>query len=165
MDILNIILGNLCTLLAMGTDSLSATQKTTTRVLWVQNISQLLYCGSAIFLRGYSAAAQNIASIVRNLVAIKQVDSKVVQWFLVIFGAILGLCLNNLGWVGLIPVIANLQYTLVIFQFQNNDKALKISFLISALMFTFFSLTIYNFVGVVTNFVVAITTAISLFKR
>lgn len=165
LDILNIVLGNLCTLLAMGTDSISATQKTTTRVLWVQNLSQLFYCASAIFLKGYSAAVQNVISIIRNMVAIKKIDSKAVQWFLVILGTILGLWFNNLGWMGLVPVIANLQYTLVIFHFQNNDKVLKISFLTSALMFTFFSLFIYNFVGVITNFVVAVTTAISLFKR
>ena len=165
MDIRNIIIGNICSLLAMGTDSISATQKTTTRVLWVQNLSQLIYCIGAILLKGYSAAAQNAVSIVRNLVAIKKIDSKAVQWFLVILAVILGLWFNNLGLVGLLPVIANLQYTIVIFQFQSNDRILKISFLISALMFTGFSLVIYNFVGVFTNFIVAVTTFLSLIKR
>lgn len=165
MDILSIIIGNICSLLAMGTDSISATQKTASRVLWVQSLSQLIYCTGAILLKGYSAAVQNAVSIIRNLVAIKKVDSKAVQWFLAILGVILGLYFNNLGWIGLVPVIANLQYTVVIFRFQNNDKMLKISFLISALMFTGFSLTIYNFVGVFTNFIVAVTTAISLFKH
>lgn len=165
MDILNIIAGNICSLLAMATDSLSAAQKTVTRVLWVQCLSQLIYCIGAIVLKGYSAAVQNAVSIIRNFVAIKKIDSKAVQWFLVILSVILGLFFNNLGWMGLVPVIANLQYTVAIFRFQNNDKALKISFLISALMFTCFSLVIYNFVGVVSNFVVAATTFISLVKR
>lgn len=165
MDIPSIIIGNICSLLAMGTDSVSATQKSATRVLLVQSLSQLIYCTGAVFLKGYSAAVQNAVNIVRNFVAIKKMDSKAVQWLLVIVGAILGVYFNNLGWVGLVPVIANLQYTIVIFRFQHNDKALKISFLISALMFTGFSLVIYNFVGVFTNFVVAVTTMISLFKR
>lgn len=165
MDILNIVIGNICSLLAMVTDSVSATQKTVSRVLWVQTASQLIYGIGAVILRGYSAAVQNAVSIIRNLTAIKKVQNKAIEWSLVVLGVILGLCFNNLGWMGLLPVIANLQYTVAIFRFQNNDKALKISFLISALMFTCFSFVIYNFVGVFTNFVVAVTTLISLFKR
>ena len=165
MNILNIVIGNICSLLAMVTDSASSVQKTVSRVLLVQTASQLIYGIGAVILRGYSAAIQNAVSILRNLVAIKKIQNKVIEWVLVILGVILGLYFNNLGWMGLLPIVANLQYTISIFRFQNNDTALKISFLISALMFTVFSLVIYNFVGVFTNFVVAVTTFISLFKH
>ena len=165
MNNINILIGNICSLLAMGTDSISSTRKTAKGVLWMQSLSQLIYCIGTIVLRGYSGAVQNVVSIIRNLVAIKQIESKVVEWALVFLGVALGLWFNNLGWVGLLPVVANLQYTLAIFRFHDNERALKTSFLLSVFLFALFNLGIYNFVGFCTNMVVAVTTAIYLIKQ
>lgn len=164
MNYLNIILGNICSLLAMGSDSISSAQRSTKRVLWMQNISQVIYCLGAVFLNAYSACAQNLVSILRNLVAICKISSKWLEWSLTILGVALGLAFNNRGWVGLLPVIANLQYTLVIFRFRGNERILKLSFLINALLFSIFNGAVLSIVGVFTNLVVAISTAISLAK-
>ena len=165
MNSLNIVIGNICSLMAMGTDAISSTRKTAKGMLWMQTVSQLIYCIGTIVLKGYSGAVQNVVSIARNLVAIKKIDSKIVEWCLVILGVVLGLWFNNLGWMGLLPVVANLQYTLAIFRFANNERALKISFLISITMFGVFNLAILNIVGFCTNMAVAITTAIFLLKK
>ena len=164
MNYWNIILGNICSLLAMGSDSLSSAQPTTKRVLWMQNLSQSIYCIGAILLRGYSAAVQNAVSILRNLVAIKGISQKWMEWGLTLLGVALGVVLNNLGWIGLLPVIANLQYTIVIFRFRGNEKILKTSFFVNSLMFAVFNGAIWSIVGIVTNLVVAASTAISLIK-
>lgn len=164
MDRYSLIIGNLSSLLAMGTDALSSAQKTTKRVLWVQNLSQLIYCIGAFLLGGYSGCVQNVVSIIRNIVAIKQVSKKWIEWTLTALGVVLGLVFNTIGWVGLLPVIANLQYTLVVFRFKRNERALKISFLASALMFSVFSGAILNIVGVFTNLIVAVTTTVFLIK-
>lgn len=164
MNSISIVVGNICSLLAMGTDAISSAQKTAKRVLCVQNISQLIYCTGTIVLKGYSGAAQNGVSIVRNFLAIKQINCKWAEWAVVLLGVILGLWFNNLGWIGLLPVIANLQYTLAVFQFRNSERALKISFLIAAVMFGIFNLALFNFVGLCTNMAVAGTTAVFLIK-
>ena len=164
MDRFSFIFGNVCSLLAMGTDMLSSAQKTTKRVLWIQNISQLLYCIGAFVLGGYSGSVQNVISITRNLVAIKQISRKWIQWTLTILGVVLGIAFNTIGWIGLLPMIANLQYTLVVFRFKENERAVKLSFLVSALMFIVFSGAILNVVGVFTNLFVAVATAVFLIK-
>lgn len=164
MDNASVIIGNVCSLLAMGTDAISASQKTAKRVLWVQNLSQLIYFTGTVVLKGYSGAVQNAISIARNLVAIKGISSKVVEIVLLALGVVLGLVFNNLGFMGLLPVVANLQYTLAVFRFQTNEKALKISFLISVLLFGIFNLAIMNYVGLCTNLFVAFTTAIFLLR-
>lgn len=164
MDIVSIVVGNVCSLFAMGTDSLSSSRKTINSMLWFQNASQLFYGIGAVVLKGYSGAVQNVVCIVRNIVVIKRINSKFVEWMLAIFGVVFGLCFNNLGLMGLFPIIANLQYTLAVFKFKDNERAIKISFLISAILFVFFSLAIWNFVGICTNIVVAVTTTIHLIK-
>ena len=164
MNNMNVIIGNICSLLAMGTDAISSGQKTAKRVLWVQNLSQLIYFAGTVVLKGYSGAVQNLISIVRNLVAIKEINSKFIEITLVILGVALGLIFNNLGFMGLLPVIANLQYTLVVFRFKGQERPLKISFMISVILFGLFNLAILNFVGLCTNGVVAVTTLIYLIK-
>lgn len=165
MNSLSLIIGNLSSILAMITDSVSAHQKTPQRVLLVQSLSQLIYCIGTIVLKGYSGAVQNAVSILRNFVAIRNIRNPLVEWGLTGLGVVLGLAFNNLGFMGLLPVIANFQYTLAVFRFQDNERALKISFFFSVCMFALFNLAIYNMVGVVTNSVVAITTAINLLRK
>ncbi|MBR4972569.1 MAG: YgjV family protein [Oscillospiraceae bacterium] len=165
MNYLGLIVGNLCSILAMITDSISATRKTPKGVLMVQNLSQLFYVIGAIALKGYSSAVQNVVSVLRNLAAIRKIESKALEWTLVAMGVVLGILFNNLGLVGYLPVIANLQYTLVVFRCGENERALKISFMIAVVMFVVFNLFIYNFAGAVLNFAVFVTTATALLKK
>ena len=165
MNTTAIIIGNLSTVLAMAANAFSATRKTAKSILLSQNLSQSVYCFSALVLGGYSAAVQNIVSIVRNIAAVAKVRSKVLEWTLVILGVVLGVAFNNRGLIGLLPVVGNLQYTLVIFRLRHNEWALKISYLISVAVFVVFNSSIYNFVGAAADTVVVITTIVSLVKE
>ena len=165
MNTVSLVVGNLCSLVAMVTDSVSSTRKTAKGVLLVQNLSQLAYCVGSVILKGYSGAVQNAVSILRNFVAIRNVKSKAVEWFMVLLGVVLGIWFNNLGLVGYLPIVANLEYTLAIFHFKDNERALKIAFLVSVALFGTFNAFIYNFVGVGTNAIVLVTGIISLVRQ
>lgn len=165
MHPIQLIIGNLCSLLAVFTDSISATRKTTRGVLLVQSVSQIIYgIGSAV-LGGYSGAVQNAMSVLRNFVAIMKIDSKVLKWVMVILGVVLGALFNNLGIWGWLPILANLEYTLAVFYFKDNQRALKIAFLISVVLFAVFNGIILSIVGVVTNMIVLITGIIALVRE
>ena len=164
MSVINIVLGNVCSLLAMGTDSLSSSRKNIKSMLWIQNVSQTIYGIGSLFLKGYSATVQNVVCIIRNLAVIKGVKNKIAEWSLLIAGVVIGLYFNNLGLVGLLPILANLQYTLAVFRFGDNERIIKYSFLAHSLLFAVFSLAVYNFVGLCTNLVVAGATFTFLMK-
>ena len=164
MNEINLIIGNVCSILAMATDSISSTRKTTKGVLLVQSLSQLIYFIGTVVLKGYSGAVQNAVSILRNFVAIRDIHNKYVEWILAGLGVVLGLAFNNLGFMGLLPVIANFQYTIAIFRFQDNERALKISFAIAIGLFAIFNIAIYNVVGMLSNSVVFVTTVAVLLK-
>jgi len=161
----NLIIGNLCTLLAMGANAISSTRKTAKGVLAMQSVGQLIYFISAIVLKGYSAAVQNAVSIFRNVAAIRNVKSKTVEWVLTIAGVALGIWFNNRGIIGLLPVLGNLQYTLAIFRLKDNQRLLKISFLLSVASFLIFNVVLYNFVGLISDAVVVITTSVVLIRE
>jgi len=80
MNSVSLIIGNLCSLLAMITDSISATRKTPKGVLLVQSLSQLIYCIGTVVLKGYSGAVQNAVSILRNFVEWQERSRHIMIW-------------------------------------------------------------------------------------
>lgn len=159
-----ILLGNLFSIMAMVSDGVSSSRKSAKGVLTVQLFSQVFYGASSIVLGGYSGAAQNVVSILRNLAAIGNLSYKFIEWFLIILGVGLGILFNNLGWIGWLPTIANLEYSLAVFRFKDNERALKYAFLINVAMFAVFNAVILNIVAVIANVIVIILTILFLIK-
>ena len=162
---LDIIIGNVCSLLATVTDTVSSTRKTAKGVLIAQTFSQLFYCIGAIILAGYSAAVQNAVSIVRNLSAMGGKTPKWLEWTLVVLGVVLGIAFNNLGLIGWLPIIAGLSYSLAVFRFSNDERKLKWSFAICVGLYTVFNFAIWNIVGAISNLFVCVTTILLLLKK
>ena len=162
---IQIILGNIFALFAMLSDSYSSSKKTTKSMLKVQNFSQLFYGTSSVILGGYSGAVQNGISILRNVLAIKEIKKEYIQWILLLIAVVLGIAVNKIGFVGYLPIIANVQYTFVVLKVKDNEKALKISFLISCILFTIFNIYIYNFIGIISNIIIIISILIFLFRK
>ena len=160
----DIIIGNICSLCAMISDSISGTRKKRSEILGVQILSQVFYGAGSFILKGYSSTAQNAVSILRNLAGIKNVKSRFVEWTLIALGVALGVVFNNRGLLGWLPIIANLEYSIAVFGLKNNERGLKLAFLINFLMFCVFNFSIGNYVGAAANIVVAVTTAVSLIR-
>lgn len=160
----DILIGNLCSLCAIITDSFSGTRKKRSEILGIQIISSVFYSAGTIVLKGYSSTVQSAVAILRNLAAIKNVRSKAVEWTLILLGVVLGFLFNNRGLIGWLPIIANLEYSIAVFRFKDDERRLKIAFIINMLMFFVFGISIKNYVAAVGNIVVTVTTLISLLK-
>ena len=159
-----IILGNVFSLCAMISDSFSGTRKKHSEIMAVQIVSQFFYGASSIALKGYSSTAQNIVAVFRNLAAMQNLKSKALEWGLILAGVVLGIVLNNRGLLGWLPIIANLEYSVSVFKLRDNEKALKLAFIINMVMYAVFSLVIMNYVGAVSCTVIAVTTLVSLIR-
>ena len=160
----DVIVGNVCSLCAMVTDSISGTRKKHSEIMAVQMLSQVFYAAGTIILKGYSSTAQNVVAILRNFAAMKQIRHKALEWVLIALGVILGVAFNNRGLLGWLPIVANLEYSVAVFRFRDNEKALKLAFVANMLMYSVFSFAIMNYVGGAANIVVAVTTAVSLIR-
>ena len=57
----------------------------------VQIVSQFFYGASSFVLKGYSGTAQNVVAVFRNLAAMKNVKSKVIEYALILAGVVLGI--------------------------------------------------------------------------
>ncbi len=160
-----VIIGNIFSLCAMVSDSISGTRKKHSQIMAVQIVSQFFYGASSFVLKGYSSTVQNVVAVFRNFAAMKNFKSKVLDWTLILAGVVLGVVFNNRGLLGWLPIVANLEYSIAVFRFKDNERALKICFIINMVMYAAFSVVIQNYVGVVSCSVIAVTTAVSLFKE
>lgn len=165
MNITTLIAGNLCSLIGMACDSFSASRKTTRGMLLWQSMGQVVFGLSSLILKGYSGAVQSAVSLLRNGCAIAGIKNRYAEWGLVGLGILVSLYFNNLGIIGLLPVIANTEYSIAVFRFKDNERALKVAFLICIALFSVFNLYIMNYVGVLTNVVVFLSTAAFLIKK
>ena len=94
---LEVIIGNICSLLAMLADSFGSTRKKAKEVLLMQAFSQGIYCIGSFVLKGYSAAVQNVIGVIPNLIATRKGSHKAVEWILIVLGVALGIVFNNRG--------------------------------------------------------------------
>ncbi len=161
---LDVIIGNVFSLIAMGTDTVASSRKTPKGVLLMQCVSQLALGLGALVLKGYSAVVQNVVSILRNFRAATNIGGKWLEWVFLGLAVSLGLYFNNLGVIGLLPVIANVGYSLTIYFFGDDEIKLKFAYLITNLLFATFNAVILNFIGTGSNIFVAVATAIFLIK-
>lgn len=160
-----IILGNITSILACGSESFSATRKTNKEVLLVQCLSQIFFGAGYILLKGYSGLVQNVVAIARNLFAAFGKSNKIIEWTLILSAAVLGVIFNNRGLLGILPVAGNLLYSIAIFRFKDSSKNLKIAFGISSATYVIYNAAILNFVGAIMSLIVVISVVINLVKK
>ena len=130
----------------------------------IQIVSQFFYGACSIVLKGYSSTAQNIVAVFRNFAAMKNVKNKVLEWVLILAGVVLGIVFNNRGPMGWLPIVANLEYSVAVFRLRDNEKALKLAFIVNMILYAVFSAIILNYIGVLSCAVIAAATAVSLIK-
>ena len=159
-----LMIGNAFSLLATVVDMYSASRKNARSMLLTQTVGQMLLAVSSFALGGYSAVVQNVVSIIRNLAALRKHTAKWLEYLLVVLGVVLGIVFNNLKLVGWLPILANLEYSVAVFRFKQQEKLLKIAFAVCVLLYTVFNLCISNYVGAAANLVVLVTAIIALVR-
>ncbi|MBQ9958726.1 MAG: YgjV family protein [Oscillospiraceae bacterium] len=160
-----IIFGNVCSFLATVTDSISSTRRTTKGMLGMQCLSQLIFVVVSIAFQGYADLVQNVVGLVRNLFAMREKQVKGMEWVFVALAVGIGLYFNNLGWLGLLPVLANFEYSLAVFRFADNERAMKVAFAVMNVLYMIYNFCMLNVVGGICSAVVIVTTVIYLVKN
>lgn len=162
---MNIIIGNITSFLSCLLDAYSATKDNKKEMIIIQSFSIAIYTITNALLKAYSAVVQNVFALVRNFLAVKGIKNKIAEWIIILCCLFFGLYFNNLGLIGLLPVIGNVEYSICLFALKDHIKALKFSFLICNLCFVILNLFISNYVGFIANSITVITTAVELFKK
>lgn len=161
---IEIIIGNILSLVATGFSILNGTRKTRKDMLLCDMGSALSFTLCDWVLKGYSGVVQNLVGLVRDIVALFVENNKVIGWILMACGVIFGVYFNNHGIIGLLPVATCFYYSICVLNPSTTAKQLKFALILNSLSFAIYSAVLWNVVGVITNSIVITTTTMSYLK-
>ena len=117
---------------------------------------------SNILFEGYSGALTTAVALVREVLATKGKMTNTIQAILCTIIIILGFACNTNGFIGLLPIVGSVQYTIIGCRAKSSFTELKIALLISISLWTVYDITIGAYPSVVANIITAIMCIITL---
>lgn len=153
---LYIVIGNIIALIASIVMVYSGILKKKKRILYAQTIQISLFVVSNFILGGITGAIINIFSCVRNVLCYKDKLDLKAKIILIVLSVTISIIFNNLGFIGLLPVISTVVYILFmstkdIIKFKWLNIFTIVTWLIYDLVIKSYTSAIFDFMGVATN--------------
>lgn len=142
------IVATVLSTLAMVMFIVSAAIKSKKKVLINQSVAQVFLIFSETVSGAWSSIIQDVVSLIRNIFVYFKKNTNKVNIILIVVGLVIGVYANVFSdnfftpwkgfsfspWYGYLPVIANLEYSIVILKKDINIKWIKLSFGVSCLL-------------------------------
>jgi|GEM_PF-6261761 len=148
--------------------------KSKNKIISWQCIGHMIFVFVETMTKAWSSIVQEVIGITRNLLTITKKNTKVISILLIILGAVIGVAVNIIfkpkdapwfgSWVGYLPVVANLEYSIIVLRKNSTVRTIKLSFCISSILWGLNFLFLGVYVSAILNFICAITALISFFK-
>lgn len=116
------------------------------------------------FLLSYAGVVSTFISLLRNILAIKNKLNLKSQIYLSILLIITGLYFNNRGLIGLLPIIAFIQYTFMALKPNATVLTMKYSFLINVSLWLIHDIYIKAYPTIIANILSLILATVCIVK-
>ena len=168
------ILANILSGIGMAIFIVASFIKSKRKILSWQCIAHSIFVIVEILSKAWSSIVQESIGIIRNLLTLTKKNNRIISIILVIIAVTFGVGVNIIfkedgtpwygSWVGYLPVVANLEYSIVVLCKKTGPKAIKLSFAISCILWAlnFYFLGVY--VSAIMNFLCSITSSYSFLK-
>lgn len=155
-----IIIGNLIAFIASIFMVIGGLKKEKKSILYLEIIQIGLYVISNILLGGYTGAIINVLNCIRDFLCYKEKLGTREKIIILIFAISLSIIFNNLGWIGILPLIASIIYIC----FMNTKDIVKFKLLIvfSLVMWLIYDLSIKSYTSSAFDFFSIIANTISI---
>lgn len=158
-----ILIGNIISFIAALFMAASCMATTKYKIFFYQLMECLILAIASIILGSYAGALTLILCAIRNLIIAKDHFSKTIMWFFVILTIITGLWVNNLGFIGLIPIFATVEYTICC-HYITSIKGTKYSIFVNILLWIIYSFMIYDFSTAISDCILLIVDTIAIVR-
>ena len=157
-----VVIGNIIALIASILMVLAGLQKKKKKILFIQIVQIALSVISNLVLGGYTGAIINALSCVRDILCYKDKMGTKEKIIIIILAVGLSVAFNNLGWIGLLPLIA----TVVYITFMNTKDVVKFKLLIifSMVMWLIYDLYIKSYTSGVFDFMSVIANIVAIWQ-
>lgn len=161
MDNITLLLGNAFALIASIIMATSGVVKDGKKFLICQNAQLGLSTISNLILGGYTGALLNVVSIGRNILCYNNKFTKTFKIVIVIIQVVGCLLANNIGWIGLCPLISVLVYTLFL---TTDAKKLKLLTASTVILWAIYDFYIQSYTAFAFDIFTMITNLVGLYR-
>jgi len=157
-----LILGNTIALIASILMVISGIVKDRKKIIYIQSLQIIAFAISDFILGGYTGTVINLLSLVRNILSYN--DQLNTPWKLVIiaFSINLSIHFNNLSFIGMLPLISSVTYTI----FMNVKDTIKLKLLITFTMvlWLIYDICIKSYTSATFDFFSAIANIVTMYQ-
>ena len=164
MDLpINIVIGNVISLIAGIFIILSMWVNDEKKAYKYQFLNAFILMISSIFFFSWTGVVTMAIAASRNAMVYN--DQLTFKWtmFFIIISIVIGLLVNTMGFVGILPILAIVQITLCNY-YLKNIKTIKIGFIVNSAIYIVYFLAIWDFSSTIIETITALIGLISLFK-
>ena len=157
-----IIIGNIIALIASLLMVYSGFLKEKRKILFVQTVQIGLSVVSNIVLGGITGAIINAISMIRNIICYKEKLGTREKIIITILAVVLSLIFNNLGIIGILPVISTVTY--VWLMNVKDVRKFKLLIAFTMLMWLIYDTVIKSYTSAIFDFMNLIANVITVFQ-
>lgn len=161
---IRLIIGNIFGLLCGLFCALSTFGKTNKDMMKLQCLDCTSGIISCIILKGYSGALTQSISLIRNILVYKEKVNKTIQIILITLMVVVGLLINNRGLLGLLPIIASIEYTIIITK-TTSTKLINVSLAINNILWIIYDFTIQNYTNCLMSSLIILASLINIVHK
>lgn len=158
-----IVIGNIIALIASLIMVYTGILKNKKKIIYFQTVQIGLFVVSNLVLGGISGAIINAISIVRNILCYKEKLDLKGKIIITILSVVLTLAFNNLGFIGLLPLISTVSY--IWFMDIKDIKIFKLLFSFTNLLWFIYDIIIKSYTSAVFDFATIVANIVSILKK
>ena len=157
-----LIIGNVIALIASLIMVYSGMLKQKKKILYFQTVQIGMSVVSNIILGGITGAIINALSMIRNILCYKDKLGLKEKIVITILAVILTFKFNNLGYIGLLPLISTISY--IWLMNIKNIKKFKLLIAFTMLMWFIYDLIIRSYTSAIFDFMSIIANIVTIFE-
>lgn len=164
MDLpLNIVIGNVISLIAGIFIIISMWVNDEKQAYKHQFLNAFILMISSVFFLSWTGVVTMAIAASRNLMVYK--DKLTFRWtvFFIVISIVLGVLVNTMGFVGLLPIIAIVQITLCNY-YLKTIKKIKIGFIVNSAIYIVYFLAIWDFASAAIESFTALVGVVALVR-
>ena len=159
---LQVIIGNIVAFIGCMLMVYTGLIKEKKKIIFVQTIQIGFLIVSNVILGGITGAIINLISCIRNIICYKDRLGKKEKIILVVISTVLSLYFNNLGIIGLLPLISTVSYTLLMD--MKDVIKFKILIIFTLILWLLYDIYILSYSSAVFDFLNIITNLIAIYQ-
>ena len=159
----NILIGNIISFAAAIFLAVSCVVKSRKQIFILQFMNCAVLAVASYFFGSYAAITTLALCCIRNIFIMKDKFSVLIMTVILILVIACGVLTNNRGLIGLLPVIATVEYTICCHNITDVGKT-RISILVNEAIWIIYSFLVLDFSTAITDIIVVTVDIVSIAK-